>query len=237
MTSGLPVPILVALYTGQQAWDPPTLSDLLLGPLVHESLFPLFFFDMRHMDARAIPGEGWLPGLFALERQADPAGILAVIRELHGRMDHPELRRAFLRFAAATTAPWSLSQAGAAERERVEAIWARIDKLEDFTMLVQEIIEQREQELAEARAEAGAAERVRALEEGRMEGRMENQMEALRGVASLYLDEATLEACMAALQQRGLAALPQAFQVVEAAQQAGDPAAAVAALLRGTGPT
>ena len=77
VASGLPVPILVALYTGRQAWDPPSLSDLLLGPLVHESLFSLFFFDMRHMDARAIPDEGWLPGLFALERQADPAGILA----------------------------------------------------------------------------------------------------------------------------------------------------------------
>ncbi len=215
VASGLPVPILVALYTGRQAWDPPTLSDLLPGPLVQGSLFPLFFFDMHHMAAHKIPEEGWLPGLFALERQTDPAGILAVIRELHGRMDHPELRRAFLRFAAATTAPWSLARAGVAEREQAETTWARIDKLEDFTMLVQEIIEQREQELAEARAEA--------------------RVEALRGVAALYLDEATLEACMADLQQRGRAALPQAYQVVEAAQNAGDPAAAVEALLRGTG--
>ena len=96
-------------------------------------------------------------------------------------------------------------------------------------MLVEEIIAQREQELAEARAAA----RVRGLEEGRME----SQMESLRGVASLYLDEATLEACMADLQQRDLAALPQAYQVVEAAQQAGDPVPAVEALLRGTDPT
>ena len=208
VVSGLPVPILVTLYTGRQPWVPPTLSELLPGPPVQGALFPLFFFDMRHMAVRDIPGEGWLPGLFALERQGDPAGILAVIRELHGRMDHPELRRAFLRFAAATTAP-SLAQG--AEREQAEATWAHIDKLEDFTMLVQEIIAQREQELAEAR------------------------VEALRGVAALYLDEATLESCMAALQQRGRAALPQAYQVVEAAQHAGDPAAAVEALLRGTG--
>ena len=58
-------------------------------------------------------------------------------------------------------------------------------------------------------------------------------MESLRGVASLYLDETTLEACMADLQQRGRAARPPAYQVVEAAQHTGDPAAAVAALLRG----
>ncbi len=104
-------------------------------------------------------------------------------------------------------------------------------------MLVQEIIAQREQELAEARAEARADERVRALEEGQMAGQMAGHLAALRGVAALYLDEATLESCMSDLQQRGLAALPQAYQVVEAAQHAGDPAMAVAALLRGTGPT
>ena len=164
-------------------------------------------------------------------RQADPEGILAVIRELHGRMAPADLRRVFLWFAAVTTAPWSLARTK--EHERVEAIWACIDNLEDLAMLVEEIIAQWEQELEEARAAA----RVRALEEGRMEGQMESRMETLRGVASLYLDEATLKSCMADLQQRSLAALPQAYQVVEAAQQAGDPALAVEALLRGTDQT
>ena len=200
-----------------------TVSSALCAGLQAEGNFVLY----HHILSRAIGAS-----LAVIEvRQVDPEGILAVVRELHGRMAPADLSRVFLWFAAVTTVPWSLARAK--EHERVEAIWARIDNLEDLTMLVEEIIAQREQELAEARAEDRAAARVRALEEGRMESRMET----LQGVASLYLDEATLKSCMADLQQRSLAALPQAFQVVEAAQQAEDPAAAVAALLRGTGPT
>ena len=235
-TRHIPLPVMIVLYRGAEPWTPPP-PEQVFAPSPQAQVRAWFgaslahVFDMHHMAEGDIPTQETLRLIFDLERTlAYPTRFVgsltqriralppqAEIAALYGAERGQALVAALTRFAHTAMRRWpSLPPEWQMDEEVT---------LEELEMIGNEV-----------------ALRYPSLEQegwmkGREEGRQEGQMESLRGVASLYLDEATLESCMAALQQRGLEAMPQAYQVVEAAQQAGDPAAAVAALLRGTGPT
>ncbi len=57
------------------------------------------------------------------------------------------------RLAAATVIPGVLALTGGDRRDEVEAVWSRIDNLEDFSMQMQTMIELRQRELAASKQE------------------------------------------------------------------------------------
>ena len=240
LNQGLPLPILVALYTGSDPWQAQPLEALFADRLPGGFPFPWFHYDMLHMDPTDRPRRSMLHTLFALECESGGRGYTAILQDFFNVHDDPETRAAFLSFAAATMSRWEGRVGPDGQPLNFDIEWESIRTLEELEMaenMLQErldtwIAEGKAEGRAEGRAEGKAEGEARGKAEGEARGKAEGRKADLLELLEGWLEPQDVALCRAGLEDMSLDQMPTIGQVVRVLQAAGDSRAELVALFQ-----
>ncbi len=227
---GLPLPILVSLYTGMAPWQARPLAELFAPPLDQGFPFPWFHYDMHRMEPTEIPSWPLLRTLFDLERASvsSTPRMAEILRHFHAIDRDPDLRSALIAFAAATLSHWDFRIGSDGLPVNIDVEWEEIITLEELAMVEDMLQTRLNTWIAEGEAKGEARGEARGEAKGEVKGRRDSLLE----LAASVLEAQDVEVCRAGLEGKALDEMPSISDLFQVIQTAGDRHTAVLALLK-----
>ncbi len=196
---GLPVPVLVSLYTGARPWQPRPLANLFQPPLAGGFPFPWFHYDMLRTDPAALPPV--LDKIFDVERRtaARTPNLEVPLRAARAEGWDPALQRILFDFAVASLRQREQGRHPDGSAADIAIEWEQIRTLEELTM-----------------AQSAIQERLDSwIQEGIEQGQAQAMRETLLDLAAVRLGPQDLDLCRAGLADMSLDDMPSATTVAQ----------------------